>query len=228
MNQDDANSVREIELDGNLYQITPPSNLRLLKDIFALSPNTKQWTFEEFVFALEDRIGWFEIMRNPTKITNRKRKIFRKVFRDRSHAVKREIMRFHEIIPNHKIKITKQVPKRLITYIGSRINLRREFIALLVELWVEMGGKLTAESHYKNPIEEVKEQFRKNEYATPAMQFITNILEFYNSNKPHNKKNRDVPRTKILVQSNEGLRWEIRYLLSRSKYKDSKNQTNTI
>ena len=219
MNQDDANSVREIELDGNLYQITPPSNLRLLKDIFALSPNTKQWTFEEFVFALEDRIGWFEIMRNPTKITNQKRKIFRKVFRDRSHAVKREIMRFHEIIPNHKIKITKQVPKRLITYIGSRINLRREFIALLAELWVEMGGKLTAESHYKNPIEEVKEQFRKNEYATPAMQFINNILEFYNSNKP---------RTKFLVQSNEGLRWEIRHLLSRSKYKDSKNQTNTI
>ena len=89
----------------------------------------------------------------------------------------------------------------------------------MVELWVEMGGKLKAESHYKNPIEEVKEQFRKNEYATPVMQFINNILEFYNSNKP---------RTKILVQSNEGLRWEIRYLLSRSKYKDSKNQTNTI
>ncbi|MDC0400240.1 hypothetical protein OAN59_11120 [Alphaproteobacteria bacterium] len=74
MNQDDANSVREIELDGNLYQITPPSNLRLLKDIFALSPNAKQWTFEEFVFALEDRIGWFEIMRNPTKITNQNEK----------------------------------------------------------------------------------------------------------------------------------------------------------
>ena len=215
---------REIKLNENKYQIKPPSNLKLLSDIFELSPNTAKWTFQEFVTALEGRIGWFEMMRDPIKTNNRKRQNFRIFKGKRQRLVKKEAMQFHEIIPKRKIDITKQVAKRTTITVGQKVNPRREFIALLAELWLEMGGGLTAKSYYDHhPKEDVKDKVEKKEFATPATQFINNIVQYYNIGKPSKKKKPNERGTKIKLQSNEGLRWEIRNLLKRSKYQDSKN-----
>ena len=215
---------REIKLNGKKYQIKPPSNLKLLSDIFELSPNTSKWTFQEFVTALEGRIGWFEMMRDPIKTNNRKRQNFRIFKGKRQRPVKKEAMQFHEIIPNRKINITKHVPKRTTITVGQKVNTRREFIALLAELWLEMGGGLTAKSYYDHhPKEDVKDKVEKEEFATPATQFINSIVQYYNIGKPSKKKKPNERGTKSKLQSNEGLRWEIRNLLKRSKYQDSKN-----
>ena len=69
----------------------------------------------------------------------------------------------------------------------------------------------------------MKDNVEKKEFATPATQFINNIVQYYNIGKPSKKKKPNERGTKIKMQSNEGLRWEIRNLLKRSKYQDSKN-----
>ena len=87
-----VNSVNEIELDGDEDKITAPSNLKTnlerLKVVYALSPNTKEWTFEEFTLALQDRVRWLDSMRKPIQGTNPERLNTHKVSRDRRRIVK--------------------------------------------------------------------------------------------------------------------------------------------
>ena len=88
-----VNSVNEIELDGDEYKITAPSNLKTnlerLKVVYALSPNTKEWTFEEFTLALQDRVRWLDSMRKPIQRTNPERLNTHKVTRDRRRILKK-------------------------------------------------------------------------------------------------------------------------------------------
>ena len=192
-----VNSVKEIELDGNSYQITPPSNLEAnletLKDIFALSPNTKQWTFEEFTLALEDRALWFKLMRDPIKMTNPEKLNTHEVSRDRSHAVKKEPSVFREITPSRKIKITKRPPKTLRIKEGRKISVKREFIESLLELWKEMGGKVAKKSYHNNlaPFE-VDKQLAEG-YSSPTLKFIGKVLVLYG----FDEKNNEVLRNEV-------------------------------
>ena len=106
------------------------TNLERLKVVYALSPNTKEWTFEEFTLALQDRVRWLDLMRKPIQRTNPERLNTHKVSRDRRRIVKKHKVKrdgtlvpkekdygvsrnysvYREIIPSRQIKVTKRVP----------------------------------------------------------------------------------------------------------------------
>lgn len=202
------------------------TNLERLKVVYALSPNTKEWTFEEFTLALQDRVRWLDTMRKPIQRTNPERLNTHKVSRDRRRIVKKHKVKrdgtlvpkekdygvsrnysvYREIIPSRQIKVTKRVPKDLKVNIGRKIDVKREFIASLLELWTDMGGKITTRSYYNNlaPFE-VR---HKQDYSTPTLKFIANVLALYGFEE----------------RKNEVLRNEVRAILERFPTKKNDKQ----
>ena len=113
---------------------------------------------------------------------------------------------FREIIPSRQIKVTKRLPKNLKVNIGRKIDVKREFIASLLGLWTEIGGKLTTRSYYNNlaPFE-VR---HKQDYSTPTLKFIANVLALYGFEE----------------RKNEVLRNEVRAILERFPIKTKNNK----